>query len=255
MLAWCWCYWESTPFCFAWLLEKLVIPASVAALIYGFGIRQLKRKRAIDFAEKQLTEFYGPMVAARTKIESFSGFDNILRAAAHYSHARALAQDHGETVTTQRAQEMLDESAQAERFWDALNERFVTDGIDALLAMRTLFAAKIVYADPDTRSWYEYFHAFVEMWLTHRANKERQFIPRQIAGTVGAMFDEELLQPFYAHLRERAEFYHAEIAGERRSKVLAPPPPSAAPRDLLDRLETNPFFGRRRRKSAGDSED
>jgi hypothetical protein len=78
MIAWCWCFWESNPFCFAWLVEKLILPAVVAALVYMLAVRQLRKKRTIDFAEKQLTEFYGPMVGARTKIENFTTFDRII---------------------------------------------------------------------------------------------------------------------------------------------------------------------------------
>src|SRR4051794_26187570 len=101
MLLWCWCFWESTPFCFAWLVEKLFIPSLVAGLVYFLGIRQLKTKRRVDFAEKQLTEFYGPMVAARAEIEGFTRFDRILRAAA--SHADSLHQDRyrGHSITTE----------------------------------------------------------------------------------------------------------------------------------------------------------
>src|ERR1044071_1414270 len=250
IMAWCWCYWESTPFCFAWLLERLFIPASVAALVYFLGIRQLKRKRAIDFAEKQLTEFYGPMVAARVQIENFSGFDSILRAAAHYAHARALEGEEGRNLTMERAERFQQESKEAEAFYGALDEQFLTKGIDALIAMRSLFAAKIVYADDDTQPWYDYFHSFVEMWKTHRENKTNKFMPRTVSATVGAMFDEELLQPFYLHLRERAAFYHGEIAGKRRAKVPAPAPPTTSPEELLKSVDSHPLIGRKRRRSS-----
>jgi len=158
MLLWCWCFWEGTAFCFAWLVEKLFIPSLVAGLVYFLGIRQLKTKRTVDFAEKQLTEFYGPMVAARAEIEGFTRFDRILRTAA--GHADSLHQERyrGHGITTEYLTEIDAYTKELERFYDGLNDRFRTTGIDALIRMKDLFARKIVFADPDTQPWFEYFH-------------------------------------------------------------------------------------------------
>lgn len=246
MLLWCWCFWDSVPFCSAWLVEKLFIPSLVAALVYFLGIRQLKTKRRIDFAKEQLTEFYGPMVAARAQVEGFTRFDRILRAAA--GHADSLHQDRyrGRGITSEYLAEMDEYSKELERFYGGLNDRFRTTGIDALIRMRDLFAQKIVFADPDTQPWFEYFHAFVEMWSSHRDNLTNQFMSRTVAGTVGAMFDEGLLQPFYAHLRERAAYYHAEIARKPQKCIPAPAVPTLNVEDLIDKVESNPLLQRRR---------
>jgi hypothetical protein len=45
---------------------------------------------------------------------------------------------------------------------------------------------------------------------------------------LGTMFDEELLQPFYDHLRERCDYLQQEIAGEAVRKTSAPPPPAVS---------------------------
>ena len=64
----------------------------------------------------------------------------------------------------------------------------------------------------------------------------------EVKQVLGGMFDEELLQPFYTHLVERARFYQLEIAGETVEKVEAPQPPSSEPMDLVRRLKEHPVL-------------
>ncbi len=244
MLAWCWCFWEVKPFCVGWFAEKLIFPLLVAGLVYQFAIRQLKKKRAIDFAEKKLTEFYAPMVAVRTDILAFTKFDRTVRNASQLVDIRKQKEERRspeQYMTSEYVASSETYQKELETFFEGLNKRFLTEGIDALLAMRKLFVTKYAYADDDTQRWYDYFYAFVEMWRTIRANKIEAFLSGAVEQIIGQMFDEGLLQPFYAHLQERARFYQGEIGGERVRRNTAPDPPSAEPMDLVARLKANPM--------------
>jgi hypothetical protein len=244
MLGWCWCFWEAKPFCVGWFAEKLVFPLLVAALIYQFAIRQLKKKRGIDFAEKKLTEFYAPMVAARTNLLAFTKFDRTVRNASQLVDIRKQREERRsmeEYATREYAASAEAYNKELETFFEGLNKRFLTEGIDALLTMRKIFVENYAYADDDTQPWFDYFYAFVEMWRTIRLNKTEAFMSGGVEQIVGQMFDEELLQPFYAHLQERARFYQGEIGGSKVTRTPAPTPPSAEPTDLVARLKAKPI--------------
>jgi hypothetical protein len=247
MLAFEWCFWGVTPFCFGWFAEKLIFPILVAVLVYKFAIGQLKKKRAIDFAEKKLTEFYAPIVAARTDILAFTKFDRSIRNASQLVDIRKQKEERRsleEYVTQEYAAKAEAYQKELEAFFDGLNKRFDGEGIDALVEMRKIFVTKYAYADDDTQRWYEYFYSFVEMWRMTRLNKSETFMSPAVENMLGGMFDEELLQPFYTHLQERARFYQGEIGGLKVAKATAPAPPSAEPEDLVDRLRAHPFLSR-----------
>lgn len=241
MLAWISCLWGLEPFCGAWWFEKLFLPGLIAYFVYRLAVRQLKKKREIDFAEKKLTEFYAPMVAARAEILNFTIFDRILRNASQLVDIRKQKESK-RTITPPDLAEIDNYGRELKTFFEGLNKRLLSEGIDAYIRMRKLFAEKLAFADEDTQPWYDYFYSFVEMWNVTRTNKGEQFISPPVEATVGAMFDEELLQPFYAHLRERAAHYQSEIGGKHRSKAQAPSPPSTEPSALVHRLKSNPLL-------------
>lgn len=237
MLAWTWCFWGSGPFCLGWWLERLALPGLIAFLVYWLAVRQLGKKRAIDFADKQLAEFYGPMVAARAEIFNHTKFDRYVRAASQHVHAKKLKREEHRKVDMEYVRQGQVDVAELERFFDTLNDRMYNVTIEAYINMRKLFAVKMAYADADTQAWYDYFYAFVEMWQVLREHDKNSFLPKGVGGTIGAMFTEELLQPFYGHLKERAAHLQDEIAGKAEKKSPAPKPPSTETLDLLKKLD------------------
>ena len=222
-----------------------MLPAGLLLVAAKFAIWQLGKKRAIDFADKQLAEFYGPMVAARAEIFNHTMFDRYMRAASGHEHARELKRQGERKIDRAYLADVGNAAGELERFFDALNERLYSETIESYVAMRKLFAAKMAYADEETRAWYDYFYAFVEMWTTIRKNDKEGFLPARVGGALGAMFAEELLQPFYAHLRERTANLQAEIAGRKVTKTPAPKPPPMTTSDLLDVIEKAEKEGRK----------
>jgi hypothetical protein len=188
---WSLCLSGTTPWCLGWIAEKLLIPGTIAILIYRFAVLQLKRKRAIDFAEKQLAEFYAPMLGARAEILSHTKFDQYLRNASFREHSERLERA-GRLPTSESLTEDQQYTESLKRFFGSINDRLLGERIDAYVAMRTLFAKKMAYADEDTRRWYEYFYSFVEMWRVTRDNERLEDPPvsRTTLSHLGGMFDE-----------------------------------------------------------------
>jgi hypothetical protein len=244
MIAFEWCF-DDTPWCAGWIVERLAFPLAIAYAVYRLALyqiektrqanlTQLDRKREIDFADKQLSEFYAPMVGARAEIFNHTTFDQYLKRASFFVDQRRLERDKNRRIDSEYLAESDKYTKELETFFDGINRRLLGERIDAYIAMRELFAEKMAYADPDTREWYGYFYAFVEMWRVYREEGERQFMSKAVLGALGSMFDEELLQPFYAHLSERVDYLQREIQGERVEKKRAPKVPEiGSPKDVL----------------------
>ena len=241
-ITWSWCLWGSEPFCLGWWLEKLMLPALIAFLVYSFAVAQLRKKRSIDFADKQLTEFYGPMIAARAEIFNHTMFDRYMRAASRHADAAKLKLEKNRKVDAEYVNESNAYGEELGKFFETLNTRLYNETIESYISMRKLFAAKMVYADADTQGWYDYFYAFVEMWKVMRDDDNDTFLPHGVGALIGMMFDEELLQPFYAHLNERGAYLQAEIAGRKTAKKPAPTPPSTETLELLHRATKDEMY-------------
>src|ERR1043165_494748 len=233
MLTCVWCFWENTPWCLGWLAEKLLFPALITVVVARFAIWQLGKKRQIDFADKQLSEFYGPMVAAQAEIANHQRFDHYMPAVARRDRAERL---NPENKTSSGEDDI---TVVYDPFWKGIGRRLVGERINAYVKMRKLFADKMAFADPDTQVWYDYFYAFVEMWEVFRKDNEERFLPSTVRGDLGRLFDEQMLQPFNAHLRERCAHLQRAIAGDKSPKNTAPSPPSSEVEELLKRLDVS----------------
>jgi len=197
------CFWEVGPWCAGWIVEKLVFPLAVAYVIYQLALRQiastrqgnleqLDRKRQIDFADKQLTEFYAPMLGARAEIQNHTVFDQQLVDAKRYVFERRRKREgiqSAEQGTDERREQYTAIDAELKRFWGGVNDRLLGERISAYIAMRSLFAQKMAFADVDTRAWYEFFYAFVEGWRVHRDLETNPFTTDEVIAMT--MLDEE----------------------------------------------------------------
>jgi hypothetical protein len=249
MLGLDWCFWGNSPWCAGWIVEKFAFPLAIAYAVYRLALNQIEktrqanltqldRKRQIDFADKQLSEFYAPMVGARAEIFNHTLFDQYLKRASQFVDQRRLKREKDRTIDEQHLNETKAYGEQLKRFFEGINKRLLGERIDAYIAMRKLFAEKMAYADPDTRAWYGYFYAFVEMWRVYREEGDGQFMSQEVLGALGSMFDEELLRPFYAHLNARVDYLQKEIQGVRIEKAAASMPPDVPyPKDFLSRLD------------------
>jgi hypothetical protein len=242
-----WCLAGKEPWCLGWLAEKLFFPALIAVLVYKLAVRQLKKKREIDFAEKQLAEFYAPMLGARAAILNHTKFDNYLNSASYWEDWARRQERVGRKVSPETAREHKEYGKELDRFFAHINDRLLKERVGAYVSMRDLFASKMAYADSDTRAWYDYFYAFVEMWRELRANRKADppDLSPEVVSRLGQMFSEQHLQPFYAHLSSRVDELQGEISGSVVAKTHVPVPPTVDPdrdfKEMLESLEHGPI--------------
>lgn len=188
-----------------WVVEKLIVPLFIPFLVFLYAVIQLVEKRRIEFREKQLTEFYAPMLAIRQHIYSDSVFHLKLR------------QAHGGTwldvvnrLQNERNPIIWDKEFEPfKRRIDSSNEHFMKDTLPLYRKMGELLRDKYAYADADVREWFMMFYAFVETWnVTEQADEKKDVAP----GTVSKVaVNEEKLKPFYDLLEERTNEIQVEI--------------------------------------------
>lgn len=222
------CFWEVGPFCAGWLVEKLAFPVAIAYFVYRLALYQIEknrlanldqlaRKREIDFADKQLTEFYAPMVGARAEILNHTVFDTYLYRASRWVEQEWIKREgEGESGADDTTTKLFRRNA---------DKRMRGERVVAYVAMRTLFAEKMAFADPDTRDWYNYFYAFVELLRVDKENSESHFLSQESAIALSSMFEEKPLELFYKHLLERTDQLQREIRGVVGERMVAPTPP------------------------------
>jgi hypothetical protein len=232
------CFWESSPWCVAWIVEKLAFPLAIAYGIYRLALRQiattrqanldqLERKRQIDFADKQLTEFYAPMVGARAEIFNRRVFETYVVRAVRFVEAEwEKRYDDGRTAVEKH-------DLKLEPAYSAMDKALRQERVNGYLAMRDLFASKMAFADPETRGWFDYFYAFVEMLRVAQDNEEKKFLSPEVSIAMTGMFEEKPLQPFYQYLLERTDQLQRGIQGAPSEAVIQVPKPPEVPEPWL----------------------
>lgn len=202
------------------ILQSLPSALISALIVYYFGIKQLSVKRRNDFLEKQLSEFYSPMAGWRKSILAKS----TLREKVSVASDKAWRQ---ETSDHDKISMMSDDDIEKkflpyEEIIDDHNDQLRDELIPSYKKMLETFTDKYWLADFKTRTYYQDFFEFVEIWNRH--------IKKALPGKVIAELnhDEDKVKPFYEHLEAKLQELQDEIANNRhqRWKRLFRKPPS-----------------------------
>jgi hypothetical protein len=163
-----------------------------AAVVYVFGIRQLSIARRNAFIEKQLSEFYSPLAGYRKRIRTKSELRLKISNAANEAWQELLPDTHEQFEPYKKIIE-----------YD--NNQFREELMPLYEKMLDLFTEKYWLADADTRTHYEVFLEFVEIWKRHLA----EAIPGEVITKLG--HSEQKCHPFYDHLEKKISSLQAEV--------------------------------------------
>jgi hypothetical protein len=165
----------------------------LGVLVGGYmSDRRERQKRRGDFITRQLTEFYGPLVAGRAEIL-----------------ARSDLRVKVEQATSAAWPNMVAEARDAiSRAIDYDNTILRETLIPAYHQMVATFREKWSLAEPKTRTYFAALVEFVEIWERH--------LKGGISGEAIARLGhtEENLKPFYAHLEATHEQLRRRLSGE-----------------------------------------
>jgi len=175
------------------LASSLLSAAVGAWLVYYFGLR-VQRQHA--FAERQLAEFYGPMVAIHKQIRAKSNLRVAISEAAGKAwreQVSARGIPGTESVTAE------DSFAPFREIIEYNNRQLADELLPAYRQMLSLFTERYHLADPDTREFYEQFLQYVEIWNRVMAES----LPESVLEKLD--HHEANLKVFYDHLELRLQ--------------------------------------------------
>jgi|CXWL01.1.fsa_nt_gi hypothetical protein len=179
---------------------SIVVPAlfGFIGVIVGAWLsgRRERTQRRLSYMEKQLKDFYSPMLGLRNEIEMHSSLRVRIYETANtvWQELCRQNQERGVEVLTKFTDSRGEEF---KRIIDYDNGKFQEELLPAYRQMAKLFREGFWLAEPETRSHYANLIEFVEVW-------ERWFaksIPGEVVAKLG--HSEDRLQSFYKHLRSK----------------------------------------------------
>lgn len=173
---------------------SVVAPVVIGWLGLQYGLRQLKEEKRLAYIEKQLSEFYSPLLGLHKEIRA-------------KSELRVKIQKVGGEIWKENVQAGLNpsiESTEKEIEYDnrQLNEEFVP----MYRHMLEIFRKNYWLAEPDTREHYPILVEYVESWNRSLAGGVSGEIIQKIGHT------EANLRPFYDELEKRTEHLRLHLA-------------------------------------------
>jgi len=180
--------------------------AGFAGVLVGAWLtgRRERDQRRLAFVERQLKDFYSPMLGLRTEIRMRSE----LRVRIHDTadvvwrelceHARQVSVDALGQLSQTRGPEFT-------KVIDYDNKQLQEELLPAYRQMAKLFRENLWLADPDTREHYRHLIEFIELWDRWLAKS----IPGEVIERLG--HSEDNLKPFYEHLQQRHDDLRARI--------------------------------------------
>jgi hypothetical protein len=163
---------------------------------------QERRVRRLDFIERQLTEFYSPMVGCLQKIQAKRELRFEISKASDPAWKKIVAQ-HPQPFTDH---EKYFEPFKRSIMYD--NNELREEIIPLYDRMVSIFTQNLQLAESTTREWYSELYRFVDLW--HRWLDES--IPVEVIQEMD--HTERRLEPFYQDLENHLEGLRQQLAGE-----------------------------------------
>lgn len=167
------------------LFIKFGLPP-VATLIAGYlglwyGLRQVERAKKLDFIEKQLKEFYSPMLGIRKEIETKSNLRVRVSKASHEVYREKIKEGQPDYTVVKAEIEYN-------------NEQFRDELFPLYKSMQTIFRDNYWLASKSTAAYYPKLVEYIEIWDRHFANAIEGEVVEKVNHT------EAVLHPFYNEL-------------------------------------------------------
>lgn len=177
---------------------KFIVPP-LATLLAGYigvqyGLKQVRIEKHLEFIEKQLREFYSPLLGRRKYIRAKSEF--------RLKVETISGRQWKENATKGIVQPV--ESVEKEIEYN--NKQFNEEFLPMYREMLTIFKDNYWLAEPETRQFYNELVEYVEGWNRWKAKGVTAETMREIGHT------EEKLKTFYEELEKRTDILRSELS-------------------------------------------
>lgn len=164
---------------------------------YKFGVKQLVLRKRLEFIEKQIKEFYSPMVSLVTDINSKIKLTNKISKISDEEWSKIFK------GLGPREYEILRKDNNIVKFskiFDYHKEEFLREIFPSYKKMLEIFREKFWLALPETRKWYNDFSDFIGIWDRHLEKS----LPLELGLRIGHAGKE--LVPFFENLSKTLDF-------------------------------------------------
>lgn len=184
------------------------VPAlsGLAGVVIGAWLtgRRETRQRRLAFVEKQLKDFYSPLLGLRKEIRARSELRERVFDAADAAWRQLCAQASEVSVETLQ-QLSRTRGPEFNGLIEYDNRQLQEDLLPAYRQMAKLFRENLWLADSDTREHYVKLLEFVELWERWMAKA----IPAEVIQGLG--HSEENLRELYEHLQQRHDALRGKL--------------------------------------------
>ncbi|OHA17799.1 MAG: hypothetical protein A2664_04310 [Candidatus Taylorbacteria bacterium RIFCSPHIGHO2_01_FULL_46_22b] len=177
---------------------KFIIPP-LATLLAGYigvryGFKQIKIEKRLEFIEKQLKEFYSPILGRRKYIRAKSEF-------------RLKVETISGRQWKENAQKGIQQSAESvSGEIEYNNKQLEEEFLPLYREMLTIFRDNYWLAEPETRQFYNELVEYVEGWNRWKAKGVTAETMQEIGHS------EEKLKPLYDELEKRVDILRFELS-------------------------------------------
>jgi hypothetical protein len=187
-------------------LAKIVLPSALTLLGgylgYQYGVGQFKKQKKIEFVERQIREFYSPLIGCLNRIKAKSEL--------RYEISKT-SDPAWRKIVAQHPKPFLDHEKYFEPFEKAIlydNDQLRNELIPLYDKMVSIFSENYWLAEPETRKWYSELSRFVDLW--HR------WLDKTIPSEVIQEMDhtEARLKPLYENLDVSLEKLQNTLIGK-----------------------------------------
>ena len=177
---------------------KFIIPP-LATLLAGYigvryGLKQIKIEKHLEFVEKQLKEFYSPLLGRRKFIRAKSEF-------------RLKVEKISGGQWKENAKKGIQQSIKSvDNEIKYNNRQFNEEFLPMYREMLTIFKDNYWLAEPETREFYNELVEYVEGWNRWKEKGVTAETIKEIGHS------EEKIKPFYEELEKRTDILRSELS-------------------------------------------
>ena len=187
---------------------KVVLPPILTLLLgsyfgYRFGLKQFRKQKEIEYVERQIREFYSPMLGCLNQIEA--------KGVARYEISQA-SDKAWKKIVDHHPKPFEDHEKYFEPFKRSIdydNDQLRNELIPLYDKMISIFSENLDLAFPETKKWYSELTQFVEIW--HRWLDGS--LPSEVIQEMN--HTEERLKPFYKNLNDSLDKLQKSLIGKQ----------------------------------------
>ena len=187
-------------------LSKIALPSLFILLAgyfgYRYGIRQMRSQKRLEYVERQLREFYSPMIGYLKRIKAKSELRFEISKASDPAWRK---------IRNEHPKPFIDHEKYFEPFKKSImydNKQLREELIPLYDKMVSVFTENSWLANSATKKWYSELSRFVDLWHRWLEDSISAKVLQEINHT------EERLRPFYQDLENQQERLQKELSGK-----------------------------------------